>query len=256
MTTNPYAAPKAQVADETLVAQGNFVPGGHAVPAARGWSWYAEGWNLFKEAPATWIGMIIVMGVIFIALAFIPVIGSVGTVLLTPVLTAGLMIGCRSVEEGSGLEFGQLFVGFRDHFGTLAAVGALYLAGFVVIFLIVFALMGGGMFALFSGAADPFAVGATMAIAILLMLALTVPLVMALWFAPALVVFNDQGAVEAMKGSFVGCLRNMLPFLVYGIIGLVLAFLASIPAMLGWLVFAPVIAASIYVSYRDIYYIS
>jgi uncharacterized membrane protein len=88
------------------------------------------------------------------------------------------------------------------------------------------------------------------------MLALTVPLVMALWFAPALVVFNDQGAVEAMKGSFVGCLRNMLPFLVYGIIAVPLAFLATLPMMLGWLVFAPVIAASIYVGYRDIYYIS
>lgn len=256
MTTNPYATPKAQVADETVMLQGSFVPGGHAVPAARGWSWYAEGWNLFKEAPATWIGMIIVMGVIFIALAFIPVIGSIGTVLLSPVLTAGLMIGCRAIEDGSGLEFGQLFAGFRDHFGTLAAVGALYLAGFIAIFLVVFALTGAGMFALFSGAADPFAVGATMLIAILLMLALTVPLVMALWFAPALVVLNDQGAVEAMKGSFVGCLRNMLPFLVYGIIGLALAFLATIPAMLGWLVFAPVIAASIYVAYRDIYYVN
>lgn len=256
MTTNPYAAPKAQVADETLVAQGNFVPGGHAVPAARGWSWYAEGWNLFKEAPATWIGMIVVIGVIFIAAAFIPVIGSIGTVLLTPVLTAGLMVGCRAIEEGNGLEFGQLFYGFREHFGTLAAVGALYLAGFVVIFLVVFALTGAGMFAVFSGAADPLAIGATMAIAILLMLALTVPLIMALWFAPALVVFNDQGPVQAMKGSFVGCLRNMLPFLVYGIIGLPLAFLATLPMMLGWLVFAPVIAASIYAGYRDIYYIS
>ena len=200
--------------------------------------------------------MIIVLGVIFIAAAFIPVIGSIGTVLVTPVLTAGLMIGCRAIEDGRGLQFGQLFAGFRDHFGTLAAVGALYLAGFVVIFLIVFALTGAGFFALFSGAADPFAVGATMAIAILLMLALTVPLVMALWFAPALVVFNDQGAVEAMKGSFIGCLRNILPFLVYGIIGLALAFLATIPAMLGWLVLTPVIAASIYVAYRDIYYVS
>ncbi len=44
-----------------------------------------------------------------------------------------------------------------------------------------------------------------------------------------------------------------MPFLVYGVIGLVLAILASIPIMLGWLALGPVFAASVYTSYRDIY---
>jgi len=66
-------------------------------------------------------------------------------------------------------------------------------------------------------------------------------------------VFHDLGAVEAMKQSFTGCLRNIVPFLVYGIIGFLLAIVASIPLGLGWLVLAPVLAASIYTGYRNIY---
>jgi uncharacterized membrane protein len=59
--------------------------------------------------------------------------------------------------------------------------------------------------------------------------------------------------VEAMKASFAGCLRNVVPFLVYGVIGLLLAIVASIPLGLGWLVLVPVAIASIYASYCDIF---
>ena len=65
--------------------------------------------------------------------------------------------------------------------------------------------------------------------------------------------FQDQGAVQAMKESFSGCLRNIVPFLVYGVVMMVLSVLASIPVGLGWLVLAPVLAASLYTSYKDIY---
>jgi uncharacterized membrane protein len=40
---------------------------------------------------------------------------------------------------------------------------------------------------------------------------------------------------------------------VYGLLGLVYAIVASIPFLLGWLVLAPVFAASVYVSYKDIF---
>ena len=43
MSSNPYAAPKAAVADETQVVRGNFVPGGRGVAAGRGTSWIGEG---------------------------------------------------------------------------------------------------------------------------------------------------------------------------------------------------------------------
>ena len=118
---------------------------------------------------------------------------------------------------------------------------------------------GAGLFGLMMGTAQPSAddmtkVGAALAIAVLLMLALLLPLVMAIWFAPPLVVFHELGAVEAMKQSFAGCLKNMLPFLLYGVVLLVAGVVASIPLFLGWLVLGPVIAASVYTAYRDIYF--
>jgi uncharacterized membrane protein len=57
------------------------------------------------------------------------------------------------------------------------------------------------------------------------------------WFAPALVALQGTNAVDAMKRSFVACLRNWVPFLVYGLIAVgvlvaaVLAFGAIVLAL-------------------------
>jgi len=82
---------------------------------------------------------------------------------------------------------------------------------------------------------------------------LTIPIAMASWFAPALVVFDNMQAWDAMKTSFSACLSNMLPFLLYGIIALMLTVLAMIPFGLGLLVLGPVLIASVYTGYRDIF---
>jgi uncharacterized membrane protein len=92
-----------------------------------------------------------------------------------------------------------------------------------------------------------------MMLALLISLALSVPVVMAMWFAPALVVFNNMQPVPALKASFDACMKNMLVFLVYGLITLVLCFFAALPLGLGFLVLVPVLAGSLYASYRDIF---
>ena len=257
MSTNPYAAPKAAVADET-VTRGDFIPGGRTVPAGRGASWIGDAWGLFRRAPGAWIAVVIVLFVIFFVANFIPIVGPLAVMVLFPVFTGGLMIGCRELEEDRPFEFNHLFAGFRGHFGTLAAVGALYLGGYIVVMLIVMLVTGASMFAMFGAGGAPqgedFAsLMATMGIAILLGLALTIPLLMTVWLAAPLVVFHEHGAFDAMKGSFLGCLRNMLPFLVYGLIALVLSIVATVPILLGWLVLGPVLAASVYTAYTDIY---
>jgi len=253
MTANPYTAPAATVADPAA-PQGKFIPGGRTVAAGHGWSWIAQGWELFKRQPALWIGMFVTMVVILLLLAFVPVIGTIANAVLWPVLEAGLLIGCRALEKEGNLEFGHLFAGFRERFGTLIAVGAISFGISLVIGLLVFAVMGFGMFTMMGGGpgTGPQAL-ASIALPLLVMLALLLPLFMAMWFAPALVVFHERGAVEAMKESFLGCLKNIVPFLIYGLIGLAFAMLASIPFGLGWLLLGPVLIGSFYASYRDIY---
>ena len=76
---------------------------------------------------------------------------------------------------------------------------------------------------------------------------------MAIWFAPALVFFNNMPPLDALKASFNACLKNILAFLVYGLIVLVLMFFAALPAGLGFLVLIPVLSGSVYASYRDIF---
>ena len=255
MSSNPYAAPKAAVADAVTASQGNFVPAGRGVAAGRGWDWIVAGWELFKKQPGVWIGLVVVALIIFVVLAIIPFIGSLAMAIIGPVFAAGVMLGCRALSEGGELEIGHLFAGFKDKFGTLAAVGALNLAAQVVIMIVVMLITGASLFALGGGGAGS-GTAISIVLAMLIMLALMVPVAMAVWFAPALVVLQGRGAVEALKESFSGCLKNIVPFLLYGVVLFVAAIIASIPFGLGWLVLGPVMAGSLYASYRDVYFTS
>jgi uncharacterized membrane protein len=75
-------------------------------------------------------------------------------------------------------------------------------------------------------------------------LALTLPVVAAYWFAPGLVFYADMGVVEAMKQSFSACLRNWLPFLVYGILASLVILLGALGLVIGLFVALPVLMAS------------
>jgi uncharacterized membrane protein len=171
---------------------------------------------------------------------------------------AGFFIGCREQDEGRALDVSHLFAGFRERFGALLSIGFIALGISIAVTLIVALITGASMWMFLGvGNTDPEAVAAMalrLALAALVMLALLLPLFMALWFAPALAVFHQQGPAEAMKNSFVACLKNVVPFLLYSVILLLLTFVASIPFGLGWLVLGPVLAASLYTSYRDIFF--
>ena len=229
------------------------------VEAGRGWSWIAEGWELFRREVGPWIALIVVAALVFIGLALVPFLGSLAAMVLAPVFAGGFVIACRDEEEGRGVQVSHLFAGFRgNHFGTLVSIGLIYLGVTIAVALVVGLATGAGMWTLLgSGEAGPGEVagaGVTLLLAVLVMLALLLPVFMALWFAPALVVFHERSAGEAMKASFIACLRNIVPFLLYGVVAFLLAMLASIPFGLGWLVLGPVLAASLYTGYRDIFF--
>ena len=60
--------------------------------------------------------------------------------------------------------------------------------------------------------------GTGLLVCLLVMLVLAAVFAMLNWFAPALVALRGAPAIEAMKLSFLACLRNWVPFLVYGLI--------------------------------------
>lgn len=228
------------------------------VNAGQGWTWIAEGFGLFRKSPIIWIVLFVILAAIFLASLFIPLIGPLIFNLLLPAFVAGLMLGCRALEQGEELELIHLFGGFRKNLNQLITVGGVNLVGQIVIVGVIMVLGGSTLFTLFMGGKelDPETLAATMrtmGIAMLVGLALYVPLLMVLWFAPLLVIFHDMRAAAAMKLSFDACLKNIMPFLVYGAVALVLWMIASIPFGLGLLVLMPVLLASVYVSYKDIF---
>ena len=231
------------------------VSSGRSVGAGQGWTWIADGFGLFKKAPGTWIALVVVLLVILVVLAFIPVLGAVATFLLMPLFVGGLLLGCRALQGGGELELSHLFAGFKTHTANLVVLGALTIGGWIIVMLPVVAIVGAGAFfgAMRGDAAGMAAMGGSFLLAWLVAMALSIPIYMALWFAPALVVLRGRAPVAALKESFLGCLKNIGPFLIYGIVMLVLSIFATIPFLLGWLVLGPVAIASVYVSYRDIY---
>jgi len=110
-----------------------------------------------------------------------------------------------------------------------------------------------------SSGGDPEAVAAMMddpqgfMLKFLIVMLIFIPLSMSIWFAPALIAINNVPLLASLKMSFVGCLKNILPFLLFGIIGLVFYVIAALPLGLGLLVFFPTFTAGSYVAYREIF---
>lgn len=247
---NPFLSPGS--GDPSSASPGE---GARAVAAAQGWTWIASGFELFKKQPGIWIGIVLVLFVVLVILAFIPLLGAIATFLLMPVFTGGLMLGCQSLARDGSLEIGHLFAGFKTQTGNLIVLGALSIAAWVVVMLPVMAIVGTGAFfgAARGDVAGIGAMGASFALAFLIAMGLSILIYMALWFAPALVVLRAVAPVAAIKRSFGGCLKNLIPFLIYGVVVLVLGVIATIPLGLGWLVLGPVLVASVYTAFRDIY---
>ena len=234
-----------------------FHSGGRHVPAGNGWKWIVEGWALFMRAPGTWVGVTALYLVVSFAVGFVPVIGVLASPVLNVIFAGGLLIGCRALDEGGQLRIEHLFAGFQERLGTLVAAGLIYLTLLLAVTLVAGLAVGFKVYNILSaGPLEPDAVLELVllgALAVLVWVALVLPVVMAVWFAPALVAFRRMSAGQAMRASFVGCLRNFVPFLVYGLVLLLPAVLATIPFALGWLILGPLVIASIYTAYKDIY---
>ena len=226
--------------------------------AGRGGAWLSAGWAMVRASMGNWVGLTVIFGLLMLIGSAVPIFGQIAINILAPVFIGGVMIACRSQEKGDGVKIEHLFAGFKENFGSLAMSGFLYLVGAVVI--VVFIAVG---IAIFVGIdaietideidkpSTTMALG--MMLSMMLGLLLLIPLFMAIWFAPALVVFQQLSAIDALKLSLHGCLRNMAPFLIYGVLTLILAIVASIPLGLGWLLLLPTLFCSTYVAYREIF---
>jgi len=238
-------------------ADDGFTLAGRTVDAGRPVEWLKRGWEAFLKNPGVWIACTVIAGLcLVVPTLLIPLLGQLVANVLFVVFAAGLMLGCQSLAADGELRVDHLIAGFSRNGNGLLALGVLFAVVMLAATAIPFVFIGGA--GTVSGitmgnlAGLGVALGSLM-LAFLVSLALTVPLTMAIWFAPALVVFHNVAPLAAMKSSFNACLKNLVPFLVYGVILLVLFVVAAIPAGLGFLVLFPVLIGAQYASYVEIY---
>ncbi|TAN48149.1 MAG: hypothetical protein EPN21_15625 [Methylococcaceae bacterium] len=220
-------------------------------------AWFKEGFALFRLAPWIWIAQVVVFFAILIVLSLVPVLGQVAAALLSTVFVGGLQWACEQGRNGQEMKFEYLFEGFRRSTTPLILLGVYYAIGTFLAVALATVLVAATGFGLSDGGDGGDAALGVMALGPLLMalvaMVFSLPLAMAIWFAPSLVIFDEQSPWDAMKLSFIGCCKNWLALTLYGIWFVVLSLLASIPAGLGWLVLIPTIIGSTYAGYREIY---
>lgn len=257
--SNPYAPPSANVSvDEDQHAGG--VHGPQSVGAFRGITWLKQGAGLVFSRFGVWLGMWLVFALIYIAISIIPLLGAIASSLLFAVFTGGFMYAAHHQMTNGEIQFSDLFDGFKNHFGPLVGVGAVYLGGMialslvaVLVVLVVGAFIGQDIdFESMAAGGDATFVVLIIGAGILSTL-LFLPLVVMVWFAPALIKLDNVPLGQALAWGFRNFTQNWLTFIIYGITIALLFVLSAITFGLALLIVGPVMTASIYFGYRDVF---
>lgn len=241
-------------AEAAAPLSGQYVPRGRRCSARQGLVWLGGGWAAFRRNPGGWIQILLTVGLLWFVLSLIPLI----SVAVLPILNGGLMIACERQQRTGRLKLSDAFAGFGNRLAPLMLLGVLSLAGVILSLLPLATVIGfSAASGLLSGKPDPehlTALQEGFGVSIALLLAASLLLYSALWFAPALVVLQKLGPLEALKTSFLACWRNVGAGLVYFLAATALMIAGVIPVGLGLLVVIPMLIASIHASYRDIFF--
>ena len=243
------------------------------VPARQGAAWLVDGWRLFRAAPLGWLAMVFAYWIIMTLASVVPFIGVAAASIMVPAFSVGFMAAARAASRRAPVELSLLFDGFRHQAKSQLVLGVIYL---VCLGTLLFAttLVDDGALAgwMLTGhrpaedalQSDDFL--QALAVAALLY----TPVLMAFWFAPPLAAWHGVGPIKALFFSFVACLLNWRPFLVYGafsaLVVVVLPLAVLLTLMLAslkiaamslvfpvLLVLLPTLFASFYASYRDVF---
>ena len=249
------------------------------LPAAAGWRWIAGGFAIFRRNPPMLSLLVFAYWFTVLFLNVLPVIGALAASLVIPGMSVGLMQAARNLERGQPVGLQTLYGGMRENTRTLLILGALYLCATLGVLTISTLVDGAALFRsmLASSRADRIAVeDADFVLPALVVMALLLPIMMAYWFAPVLAAWHRLPVGKSLFFSFMACLMNWRPFLIYSLGILLIAgvlpgillgiLLVVLPGAAGMatglvmlpmgLIIAPVVFASFYASYRDIFGIS
>jgi hypothetical protein len=247
--------------------------------ARSGLEWLRRAYAMFRAAPLRWLLLLFTYYLLVGLLEFGPlqVLGQFVAPLLKPVFAVGFLAAAWSQERGIAPRFADLFRGFRSNLLALVPLGAVFLAGITLAVLATTLVDGGRLIAIMSGSEKPTEetlASGKVQLAMLFGTACALPPLLALWFAPALVVFNDAGAVKALVTSFRAAIANWRAMAAYWLAvfvlgGIVPVFALSIARLFGdvssgvvalfvvvpyLFAFVATLHISDYIGYRDLFH--
>lgn len=229
------------------------------VQLGEGLNWYACGWRLFRRHPVNWVLVFVLMAFFSILLMVIPVVGQLALVLTAPVFLGGLYRAAKAVDDHGHFEIKTLFEGFTDSSKTssLLLLGAMMLAATIVITLIAASLLGGSLMTGYGtgiNIAEKISAGVGTILGMLLLLLLQGLVMMVIVYAVPLVMLDGLAPAAAVKSGFSACLTNLAPLLIFGVVYLLLVYLAAIPFYLGYVILVPVTLCAAYCSYKSVFH--
>ncbi len=224
---------------------------------------------LVFHSPFGWLKVTTLWFLFSLFCGIVPLVGPLIFSLFFPTLFAGLMTGCRDVEAGRSMTIQHLLNGFRQKpIQPYITIGGFNVLGELLVTAVLVVWAGPHMAELQSLSSLPDSVSPEQAqtfidpfTPILLGIAvLEILLFVLFWYAPALLIFHSTPPVQALLASGKACMMNTPAFIAnsVGLAALIVpvVFIGFYVPLLGALlvtVLAPTVAASVYVSYRDIF---
>lgn len=190
--------------------------------AWRGMFWLRQAYSMFRAAPLRWLLLIVAYYTLVLCtgLGTWPALGTFATWILKPVFAVGFLAAAWGQERGGKPALSDLFRGFRSNLRALLPLGVVFSVGMTLAFAATAVVDGGALIAWLSGGAEPseeMLASGRLQLAVLFGFACALPTLLALWFAPALVVFHDAGALTALGTSLRAALANWRPVALFGV---------------------------------------
>jgi hypothetical protein len=246
--------------------------------AARGVVWLRQAFVMLSAYRGQWLMMLLTYYFIIAMVDVVPYLGQLVAPLLKPVFAVGFLAAAWSQERGEAPRMRHLFQGFRANLWALLPLGLVFLVGVTAAVFASYLVDGGKLLEVLSGTAkvdDTLVSSGDVQAAMLFSAVCALPVLLAMWFAPALVVFQDCSAGRALATSLRAAIANWRPIGVYALLvffyggvlpGMATALIAAlVPKEAAFLVAVFVLMPylfmlvatlhiSDYVSYRDVFH--
>ncbi|HEY9194137.1 MAG TPA: BPSS1780 family membrane protein [Methyloversatilis sp.] len=236
------------------------------LPAQAGWSWISGGFALYRRNPPLMTALTMTYLLVMVFLNIIPLIGPVLVALCLPIMSVIVFNGARIVDRKLDVSTEALQTGLAGNARTLVKLGCVHLAGSLVVVLIHTLLFPAPELSV------PDADDEQFTRTLLQLLPMVLPLILIMWFPPYLIATQNLPLGKSLFFGSVAVLRNCGAFIVYfaggALLGVALPLLVvqfiggdgglgSVLRiglrMLLLFVLVPTLAASLYVSFQQVF---